>query len=371
MINNNTINDNNTFTFEVTKNLKKEKINSQLISSSQIIKKIFPKIMTVEQFSHKNDTQDTYYRNNASTSSFFEAIFLSYSNHYNLKLSVSHFLIAIGQALSLHINQNSEKLRKEFVSFEGKTEIKIRRDNFVMGKENDWTSTFPEFCGIIKNLTNSDINNIIIDDTSVATPNSQIVSQICLMESMKAYFKYTVVTRCGIPNIILLGSVEDWQKLKDKVDALCKLNENDRLNLDFWLKYLVPVINNIVDTGINRKPDLSFWKNFAKIDDESGGPFCSGWINTFYPYLVDGDKYIKNKFMDYTKNNFFCGLKDNQIPQGISNVPFVWDYCEILHSMSFYGGFISTKVNEEKNTVEPELGWIIERKEILKERLDF
>jgi len=29
--------------------------------------------------------------------------------------------------------------------------------------------------------------------------------------------------------------------------------------------------------------------------------------------------------------------------------------------MNFYGGFLSTKVDEEESSVEPEFGWFIER----------
>ena len=356
----------NTFTFTVTSGLNKEKLRHNLAKGQDIYQGLTDKKSKgrsiIEDFSHRNDKNVVYLRKNISTSSFFEAVFMSYANHYNLKLSVSHFIIAIGQALSIHINKNSELLRKEFVSFEGKKEIIVRRDEFRMGEQNDWTSSFGEFCDKIKENTNVDINKVIIDDTSVATQNSTIVSQICLMESMKAYFDYTMMTMCGIPNVSLLGSKEDWKKLKEKVDSLCKLNENDRLKLDWWLKHLVPVIDKIVDTGLNRNVDTEFWKNFAKKDGGSGGPYFSGWINVFYPYLLSyNGGYNQNNNMDYKVNKSFGGLKDNEIPQGISKVPFIWNYFGDKHDLNFYGGFFSTKVNEEEGSVEPELGWVIER----------
>ena len=75
---------------------------------------------------------------------------------------------------------------------------------------------------------------------------------------------------CGIPKISLEGSTADWNKLKEKVDTLSRLNENNRLN---WLKFLVPITNNIVDTADSKNVDISFWKNFAKIDGGSRGHF--------------------------------------------------------------------------------------------------
>jgi len=318
-----------TFTFDVTKGLKKENIDKKLSLGKDIYIYLIDYIQNNcfsfnEDSSHKNDNNQNYVRLNKSTSSFFEAIFLSYSNHYNLKLSVSHFIVAIGQALAIHINENSELLKKEFVSFGEKKEIVVRRDNFKMEEQNDWTTVFEEFSEQIKQNTNVDINKVLIDDTSIATQNSTIVSQICLMEAMKSYFNYTVSTKCGIPKVSLEGSIDDWKKLKDKVDTLCKLNENNRLKLDWWLMYLVPIIDNIVNTAVTRKLDTSFWQNLAKIDGGSGGPYYSGWINVFYPYLLSyNGGYVVNKHMDYKVNKMFCGLKDNQIPQGISKVPFI------------------------------------------------
>jgi len=65
--------------------------------------------------------------------------------------------------------------------------------------------------------------------------------------------------------------------------------------------------------------------------------------------------------MDYTVNCNFDSLRDNEIPQGISKVPFIWNYLGNKHDMNFYGGFFSTKVIEEESSVEPELCWIVER----------
>jgi len=182
------------------------------------------------------------------------------------------------------------------------------------------------------------------------------------MDAMKSYFDFTLSTRCGIPKVSLIGSNDDWKKLKDKVDHLCKLNENNRLKLDWWLQYLIPVIDNIVNTAVYGKVDTTFWQNLAKIDNGSGGPYFQGWINVFFPYLISNTgEYRFNNDMDYKVNNKFCGLKSNEVPQGISQVPLIWEIVGLKHDMVFYGGFLSTKVNEEESSVEPELGWFIQR----------
>ena len=53
------------------------------------------------------------------------AIAYAFMNHQHLTLSPTDFIILIGQGLATHINQNGEKLRKEFVDHEGKELIKV------------------------------------------------------------------------------------------------------------------------------------------------------------------------------------------------------------------------------------------------------
>mmetsp|Transcript_15953 Transcript_15953/g.13508 ORF Transcript_15953/g.13508 Transcript_15953/m.13508 type:complete len:116 (-) Transcript_15953:533-880(-) len=115
------------------------------------------------------------------------------------------------------MSQNSEKLRDQFVSHEGKEKIIIRRDKFVMGEQNDWSTVFGDFGKEINTRVKNEIYDIIVDDTSVATKDSRICSEINLMDCMKGYFEYEVDTLCGIPRITLKGSSEDWENLKKKV----------------------------------------------------------------------------------------------------------------------------------------------------------
>mmetsp|Transcript_15148 Transcript_15148/g.12886 ORF Transcript_15148/g.12886 Transcript_15148/m.12886 type:complete len:173 (-) Transcript_15148:380-898(-) len=171
-----------------------------------------------------------------------------------------------------------------------------------MGANNDWSDVFPEFSSEIQKRILSDVYKAILDDTESAAPNAKIASEITLMDAMKSYFKYEVMTGCGMAAIHLVGDSADWQKLIDKVELLEKLNEGNQLKLDFWLKHLVPTVKKIANTAINRdQPDIEFWKFIYKYSSGgSGGPRFSGWINTFIPYLQfsNGD-LAENPNMDW------------------------------------------------------------------------
>jgi len=311
-----------------------------------------------EDFSHRKDSQAQIIKEGV-VPGILLAIHTSYKNHYPLKLSVSDFIILIGEGLGRHIENNSEELRGQFVSHQGKEKIEIRRDEFVRGKQNDWSTVFGDFAKEIKERVKTDIYDVIIDDTSVATPTSRIVSELTLMDAMKSYFDYQVTTICGIPNITLKGLPEDWQKLLDKVNKLVEMNEDDCLKLKWWLDVLVPTVQKICTDAINRNINTNFWSGIYKYEvPGSGSPEISGWITHFLPYL------------SYGPNLHFSSLTSDQIPKLVSQVPFKWNYLNQQIPMIFHGGFLGAKFDPEDFSLEPAYFWSVSYVEEDRDDLD-
>lgn len=211
------------FTFQVD-DVEICKTNRRLMDAETILRTSAEIKEKLEDFSHRGKEDEIFITGRMG---FVGALHTAYQNHYPLKLSVSDFIILIGQGLGKHIDQNAEKLRKHFVNHEGKEMIEIRRDDFVMGQQNDWSTVFGEFAEEIKKRVKADVYDVVIDDTSVATPTSRIVSEITLMDCMKSYFKFGWSTYCGIPQITLEGNVSDWEKLREKVKKLSEMNTED------------------------------------------------------------------------------------------------------------------------------------------------
>ncbi len=59
------------------------------------------------------------------TNGFADAFHYAYFGHLNLVLSPDMFWLAILQAFSVHVEQNSEQLRSKFVDFKGKKALTI------------------------------------------------------------------------------------------------------------------------------------------------------------------------------------------------------------------------------------------------------
>lgn len=342
--------DDDLFTFQVS-NVEISQEAPYLINAEQMIRDTLEIKGKFEDFSYRENTEAQFADGNLP--GFVLAAHTAYQSHYPLKLSVSDFIVLIGQGLSRHINNNVEELRDQFVDFEGKETIEIRRDQFVMGQQNDWSTVFGEFADEIKKRIKADIYDIVIDDTSVATPTTRIVSEITLMDSMKGYFEYMVTTLCGIPQITLQGTKEDWEKLRQKVYNLKDHNKDNSLKLDWWLDHLIPVIDKICDTAVNRKADKLFWSRFYKYETPgSGNAYVSGWITVFFPYLKSG----ANEFR-------YSTITTDELPKLFSEVPFIWNYFGNYIDMDFYGGFLGAQFNQENFTVQPAYFWSVNYKE--------
>ena len=278
------------------------------------------------------------------------AIHVAFDRHYPLVLSPDMIWLCIMQGLSLHVNENAEKLRSKFVSHQGKKEIVVRRDHFVKGQQNPWEDVFAEFSVNIRAHIGAQTHDLILPQFSTTDPVSKAVSEIVLMETVKSYFSYTVVTLCGIPEITLEGSPEDWRMIREKAEQLAQFD------LEWWIPSLLPILDQFVAAS-SGDVDQGFWSDIYKLNGGSGGPFCSGWILNLFPYLTHGrNPWIE---IDRLGSHRRGAATTDSFPSGLSRAPFVWKYFGTKYQMEFIGGFMAVKQDPKTLALRPELGWAV------------
>jgi hypothetical protein len=279
---------------------------------------------------------------------FFEAVHLAHAMHFPLIISPDALWVTIAQGLANHINENAERLRKRFVSHEGKQKIFVRRDEFLRGSpENDWPGAFAEFSAQIKTYIGDETHSMIVADFSTTGPVEKAASEVVLMDAMRSYFQYGMVTCCGIPTITLEGSVEDWERLRAKARAWSApaarssfievAGSTDPLGLAWWTDSLAQVLDKFVEAAkgvIDRK----WWNSIVNVDGGSGVPTVGGWLNWLFPYLDGGSgKLRKNEFVGRSDRR---GPGDNEFPSSVSKVPFEWKYYDQVFDYEFLGGVL-------------------------------
>ena len=127
--------------------------------------------------------------------SFVQTVHIAYSHHVPLTITPDVIFYLITSATAVHINKNHEKLRKVFLNHEGKKELEVRRDDFVLkSKSNPWHEVIDEFSIQIENNTNNDVADLMIANFSTTSKDARVVSQMVIMDSMQKFFKFTITS---------------------------------------------------------------------------------------------------------------------------------------------------------------------------------
>jgi Domain of unknown function (DUF4419) len=309
------------------------------------------------------------------------AIHQAFDDHRPLSLSPDMIWLLISQGFANHVNCHAEELRSHFVQHEGKVEIIVRRDDFKKGSPtNQWSGVFTEFSSSIRQYIGDSIHDLLVPTFSTTGLVEKAAMEIVLMDSMQSYFKYVVTTRCGIPQIQLEGTVDDWQQL------LVLTKQLAQYKLEWWIDSLVTILEQFI-LASQGKPDRSFWKSIYKFNDGSGGANVTGWITLFFPYFKDAKSGKCNKqnpyfrkeldkttrlphphniinanlseemiFYEFSKGSI---IEISQFPLGLAKAPFTWEYFDTKYRMEFLSGFVGVRQNSQNLFLRPEIGWIV------------
>ena len=289
---------------------------------------------------------------------FVGAVHTAYDNHYPLVLSPDHIWMCIVQGFATHVNQNAENLRNLFVEHEGKKTIIVRRDDFVKGSpHNPWPEVFSEFSVQIRSHIGEKTHDLLTPTFTTTSPVEKAAAEIVLMDAFKEYFSYRFYTICGIPEITLEGTVDDWKQLRERALGLAQFD------LQWWIDSLKPILDQFV-AAVEGHVDKSFWSSIYKQTDSSGGPFISGWIVTLFPYMdTRRNHWLKYSWQDWksrmTESRFGHGATTDSLPPGVTTTPFVWEYLGQDFEMHFYAGFIGVSQDPVTLSIHPEIGWAI------------
>ena len=177
----------------------------------------------------------------------------AYFNHCPIKLNPNIIWQLILNNFSEYVNHNShiESFRKKFVNFLGKKQlicVKIGSYKDVNKYQND---IIKDFCEQISENIGKELIDILTPNFTTSNENSIIAGKVSIMSTFKNFFDYEEVwISCGIPYILLEGSLNDWENILNKLKFLSKYN--------FYIEYMEKDIIEIINTK-KGKIDLEFW----------------------------------------------------------------------------------------------------------------
>ncbi|UZR94316.1 DUF4419 domain-containing protein [Chondrinema litorale] len=297
---------------------------------------------------------------------FIHGMHKAYAEHRPFVISPDMIWLLVCQTFSYHINFNHRKGINLFPHLDKKIELAVRNENVRLGDPNSaWHETTQQLTSSIEAYVGKELIDVLRANFSTTGIKERVASEITILDSMKAYFEYVVYyCVCGIPEITLEGSVEDWQLVQTKAVYL------SQFKLDNWVKKISPLLNEFVEAS-KGNINIHFWMNMFKIHTkkEYGNPsFIDGWILDFFPYDKDGNE------LDFTNaDGLSVSFYEKILPKQIICVDFKLqgrdgNLIAEEFPMEYWAGFVGLKQNSENFTIRPEIGWFVSRAEIAKTR---
>ena len=301
-------------------------------------------------------TEDIYSLGNCG---LFSAVLTAYNNHWKLRTSPDDWWFSVIRRVACEIDKNTTKeaVRKMFVEHEGKKAIEVEvPDRSIYTVDYSWF--FDQIAkGIQENVKVPEFVDGMTADFSTTTAVQKIVSQITLMYSVQEYFIYRMRMGCGIPAMEMLGTEDDWKKLKSKLKVLRTLLEpiESELGLESeWWGVVEEVFRKLLAT-YQGKPDRKWWSHVLSYENAN----ASGMI-------IEGEYLYRGWITEFLE-----GRKDSmevsQMTSGLVSLPlelvkpdYVGDVKDTAKLVAGMPGFtIHTSENSADVSVQPFQGWAL------------
>jgi len=219
--------------------------------------------------------------------------------------------------------------------------------------KDGWPKAIAEMVEKIRNNTKTNIANVMYGPFSTSGITEKTAFAGTLMETMKHYFEYKFVFLCGIPKIYLLGTVEDYEKIVDRIDQLAEIMSDFHWFLHRIRKRMI----RIGETAKGKIQDDDFWSKmiFQEQMGSGGETKMTGWLADFIPYLYHetfgetGRKQNLESSPDFDYLNY---------PAASSTYFQLLDYNSMTqYDMKLITGFFGPAWDENIGAIRPAIGW--------------
>lgn len=139
-----------------------------------------------------------------------------------------------------------------------------------------------------------------ICDFSTTTKTYKMISSAIVMNSLKKYFQYhRMMVGCGINNVYMAGTREDWSKMINKLNNLVQFDVDGKLKE--YIFHMRVILGKFLDT-FEGNPDRDWWNTVMKTPENReiyGGDEMEveGWIINFFGIY---SKHTFTGFPEYT-----------------------------------------------------------------------
>ncbi|MCA8947021.1 MAG: DUF4419 domain-containing protein [Planctomycetes bacterium] len=294
----------------------------------------------------------------------FWAVHTAFNEHRPLVFSPDMIWLTIVQGLAQHVRNHQDDLWHHFAGADLTPVLCVERDDIVKGSpENLWEEMVSELADQVA-MYLPEIREQLVPTFSTTGPRERMAFELALLEVVLPFYLYQFASICGIPQVTLEGTADDWKLLQDRVRYL------RRFEMDWWLDPLDDVCEGFV-LAAEQKPDLNHWRGMYRKDAACGGTEFDGWIGHLVPY-TRGE--LSNCFDQ--RNPLLAGggerIRLAALPTPLSRVPFRYvkrGNASRNYRMEFLSGKVAVEQDPESLALRPKIGWAV-RETSAMERLE-
>ena len=334
---------------------------------------------------------------------FFYAVERAFADHRPLVISPDMIWLVIEQGVANHFDLNAEALRDKAVNFQCKKTLTVSADAYkdilfdTTQNTIVWQTLIGKFGEEIKANTKQNLYDNLVQQFSTTTPTHTTAFQVTLMKTTSHYFVSRMTISCGIPQITLEGTPNDWKKLRESAKKL------SYYNLDWWTDDLDLILAQF-ENAAKGKVDKNFWEGIYKFPEYGGcggEERITGWIGKLYPYIYEYGAYKKNDmlnddvitvFKNQRKDSLIAKIplkctenpknKINELKKKYPNnfvhlqessygvypscfilnaakTDFILDDNGALSKLQLWAGFLGVEQNPETMALRPLIGWAV------------
>ncbi|EQC31039.1 hypothetical protein SDRG_11226, partial [Saprolegnia diclina VS20] len=292
----------------------------------------------------------------ASTHGFVHGVLEAYCEHHDLVLRPDDLWLAIMTQFGLFVNGNANDLRHALVTHDGSKELVVEAIGTLYSVNFGALST-RMVTHMEAHLVDPNLKDWILPSFSTTTTHDVIVGSVVLMATMKSFFSYKYVLRCGIPNVTLLGTVRDWEDVRRRLEKLGTFGPR----LARWASMLRRIVDQCI-VAAQGTPDTDFWNRICtKIPGGSGPTYITGWISAFCVFDRDGQWQADKKPARYSDDELYDYpyVDTEDIPPGYLTVDAIIDDNGVVHKAFLFAGHMAYRVGDDETSIAPVLSWAI------------
>jgi hypothetical protein len=278
-------------------NINPVKCNSTDLIKDNCMYKENSKSGEIFQTSCKNEEQ-------LSSDGLVSLLTTAYNEHHKIVLRPEDIWMAIMCQFTFFTNKYSTELQSVFVKHIDKKDLEITNDmsTNLSNMSVKMVDKMKEY------FQDENLSHWILPDFSTTTYNDTTVFAILMMGTLKKYFNYSFTLSCGLPEVTLLGTVNDWIEVKNRALKLVQYEVPGTVYMSRWVELLIPVLNNFIESA-KGSPDLEWWNKVChKYSGGSGPSYLTGWVTVFNVFSNEGE------WLGGKHNDTYRRIKDSEWP---------------------------------------------------------